>query len=202
MMPSARPAPDFAAARRAMIDSQLRTSGVNEPWVLARMMTVAREDFVPGTARGVAYTDRAVPLGDGRWLGAPLVQARMLAEARPTQADRALVVDGGSGYLPALLAPLVGTIETLDAETAAAGRKGKGEGEATLLMIDGAVEKIPDSLARRLTEGGRVVSGLVVNGVTRLAVGRKTAGAIALLPLAEMGIPRLPAFDRPKVWSF
>ncbi|RZM29522.1 MAG: protein-L-isoaspartate O-methyltransferase, partial [Sphingomonas sp.] len=86
-----------------MIDSQLRTSGVNEPWVLARFASVPREDFVPRSARTVAYTDRAVPLDGQGMLAAPLVHALMLNEARPTAADRVLVIDGGSGYLPALL---------------------------------------------------------------------------------------------------
>ena len=38
---------DSYVARRAMIDSQLRTSGVNEEYVLARMFAVPREDFLP-----------------------------------------------------------------------------------------------------------------------------------------------------------
>ena len=45
---------DYSAARKAMIDSQLRTSGVNEPFVLERMAAVAREDFVPAAAPAVA----------------------------------------------------------------------------------------------------------------------------------------------------
>ena len=48
---SARP----DSARRAMIDSQLRPSGVNEPWVLAEMLRVPREDFVPAARRASAY---------------------------------------------------------------------------------------------------------------------------------------------------
>ena len=39
-----RPGTDLAAARRAMIDSQLRTSGVNDPAVLEAFARVARED--------------------------------------------------------------------------------------------------------------------------------------------------------------
>jgi len=190
---------DFAAARRSMIDSQLRTSGVNEPWVLARMAAVPREDFVPQRARAVAYTDRAVPIGGGAALAAPLVHARMLAEAKPTPNDRVLVVDGGSGYLGALLEGLAASVTTLTADEAARGGK---KGDFTLLLIDGAVEHLPDALARRLADGARVVTGLIDDGVTRLAIGRKAGGAVALLALAELGIPRLPAFDKPKGWSF
>lgn len=193
------PALDFTAARRAMIDSQLRTSGVNEPWVLARMNAVAREDFVPAEARAVAYIDRAVPLGGAAMLAAPLFHARLLAEARPTPADRVLVVDGGSGYLPALLEGLAGSVTVIAPHEAVNGGR---KGDFTLLLVDGAVEHIPDTLARRLSEDARVVTGTVENGVTRLAIGRKAGGAIALLPLAELGIPVLPAFAKPKAWSF
>jgi len=190
------------AARRAMIDSQLRTSGVNEPWVLARFAAVPREDFVPAEALAAAYTDRAVPVSGGM-LAAPLVHGRMLAEARPTTADRVLVVDGGSGYLPALLEGLAGSVTTISAADAIkGGNGGKGGGDFTLLLVDGAVEHLPASLAKRLSDDARVVTGLIDDGVTRLAVGRRTGGEIALLPLAEMGIPRLPAFDKPKAWSF
>jgi protein-L-isoaspartate(D-aspartate) O-methyltransferase len=191
--------PDFAAARRAMIDSQLRTSGINEPWVLERMLAVPRENFVPEHARVAAYVDRALPLGDGRMLSAPLVQARLLTEARPQSSDRALVVDSGSGYLAALVEGLVGSVVTASPENAA---KGAIKGEYTLVLIDGAVEHVPPALAKRLASDGRLVTGVIENSVTRLAVGRKAGGAVALLPLAEIGIPRLSAFDKPKVWSF
>ncbi|MBW8755484.1 MAG: protein-L-isoaspartate O-methyltransferase [Sphingomonadales bacterium] len=187
------------AARRAMIDSQLRTSGVNEPWVLAAMARVRREDFVPEAARAAAYTDRAVPLGGGRFLAAPLVHGRMLAEARPTIDDKALLVGDGNGYFAALLRPLVGSLDALDPTEVAAKKR---RGPYTLIVIDGAIEELPGTLASQLAEGGRIVTGLVLRGVTRLGAGRKAAGEVALLPLAEIGIPVLPEFAAPKRWSF
>lgn len=187
------------AARRAMIDSQLRTSGVNEPWVLAAMNRVPREDFVPEGARAAAYTDRAVPLGNGRFLAAPLVHGRMLAEATPTAADKALLVGDGNGYLAALLRPLVGALDALDP---AAVKAQAGHGTYSLIVIDGAIEQLPDALAAQLAEGGRIVTGLVERGVTRLATGTRAAGEVVLLPLAELGIPVLPEFAAPKRWTF
>jgi protein-L-isoaspartate(D-aspartate) O-methyltransferase len=190
---------DMTVARKAMIDSQLRTSGVNEPLVLARMNAVAREDFVPESARAIAYMDRAVPLAEGRYLAAPLVHGMMLSEASPRLDDNVLV-ESGSGYLAELLRPLVGKLDTMPAEEAAAAKKGRKS--YSLIMVDGAIEQLPDSLVRRLEENGRIVTGLVLRGVTRLAVGRKVAGNVALQALAEIGIPVLHAFDRPKEWSF
>lgn len=187
-------------ARRAMIDSQLRTSGVNEPFVLARMAAVPREDFVPAASRETAYIDRAIPLENGRRLAAPLFYGMMLAEAQPQSEDTALVVDSGSGYLPELLRPLVASVDVITPEEALVNSRKRTA--YSLLMVDGAVEELPDSLTKRLADGGRVLTGLVSKGVTRLAVGRKTAGGAALLPLAELGIPRLSEFDKAAGWSF
>lgn len=191
---------DYSAARKAMIDSQLRTSGVNEPFVLERMAAVAREDFVPAASRAVAYIDRAIPLDNGRRLAAPLFFGMVLAEAKPAATDRVLVVDSGAGYLPELLRPLVASVEVIAPEEAVAANRKKGD--FTLLVIDGAVEALPAPLIKRLEAGARVVTGLVANGVTRLAIGRRSGDDVALLPLAEIGIPRLGEFDQPKGWSF
>jgi len=85
------------------------------------------------------------------------------------------------------------------ADAVAASRK---RGEFTLLVIDGAIEQLSDALVQRLAEGARVVTGLVRNGLTRLAVGRKAAGEVSLFALAEIGIPALPEFAAKKEWSF
>lgn len=191
---------DHTAARRAMIDSQLRVSGVNDERVLAAMNAVPREDFVPAAARGHAYIDRAIPLGEGHALAAPLVHGMMLAEADLRSIDKVLVVDGGSGYLAALATRLAGSVESIDAAKAAAMKRASGA--HTVVLIDGAVEQLPDGLAGALSDGGRIVTGLVERGVTRLAAGRKLGGAVRLLPLAEIGIPVLAEFAAPKGWSF
>ena len=191
--------PDYAAARKAMIDSQLRTSGVNETFVLDRMKAVPREDFVPENAKATAYMDRAIRLEGGGFLPAPLFHGAMLAEARPALDDRVLIIDAGSGYLPALVTPLAGKVDVITPEEAANGDK---RGKYTLILVDGAIEHVPAALAKMVEDGGRVVTGMVERGVTRLATGRKSGKALALLPLAEMGIPRLGAFDRPQSWSF
>lgn len=191
---------DSSTARKAMIDSQLRTSGVNEPFVIARMGSVAREDFVPDSAKVIAYMDRAIPLGDGKSLAAPLVHGKMLAEARPGLDDSVLVVESGSAYLAELVKPLVGKLDTRPVEDITSGKK--GHKTYSLIFVDGAIEELPDALAKRLEDNGRIVTGLVERGVTRLATGRKVAGSIVLQPLADIGIPVLHGFDKPKEWSF
>lgn len=187
-----------AAARRAMIDSQLRVSAVNDPAVLAAFDAVPREDFVPEALKANAYIDRALPLGDGHALPAPLVHGRMLSEAMPECGEEALVVSP-AGYLATLVARMGAAVTTLTPAEAAAAKKGA---EVAVIMIDGAIEQLPAGLCAQLAEGGRIVTGIVERGVTRLAFGRKVAGEIALLPLQEIGMPVLAEFAAPKRWSF
>lgn len=197
------PKTDTSVARRAMIDSQLRTSGVNEEYVLARMLAVPREDFLPADKAAVAYIDRAVALGDakgsGGHLAAPLFYGKLLMEAQPARDDRVLVVDGGTGYLAELLRPLVASLAVVPAAEAATSA---AEGDYSLIVVDGAIEQLPEGLAAQLAEDGRIVSGLVLRQVTRLASGRKVAGKVALQPVEDLGIPVLHAFDAPKGWTF
>ena len=191
---------DNSAARRAMIDSQLRVSGVNNERVLAAINTVAREDHIPAAARGHAYIDRAIALGNGQALPAPLVQGLMLSEALPAAGERVLVVSGGSTYLGALVEAMGALVDSIDA--ADAGVVKRGVQPYDLLLIDGAIEQLPAELSAAVVEGGRVVTGLVLRGVTRLASGRKLGGEVQLLPLVEVGIPVLNQFARTKSWSF
>jgi protein-L-isoaspartate(D-aspartate) O-methyltransferase len=191
--------PDTKTARRAMIDSQLRTSGVNEEYVLARMLAVPREDFLPADKVAQAYIDRAVMLGECGHLAAPLFYGKLLLEAAPLPEDRVLVVGGGTGYLTALIAPLAGAVTEISAADAAGLA---GAGEYDLIIIDGAIEQLPEGLAAALADGGRIVTGLVLREVTRLATGRKIAGMVNLQPVEDLGIPVLTAFAAPKRWTF
>ncbi|MGI8942680.1 MAG: protein-L-isoaspartate O-methyltransferase family protein, partial [Qipengyuania sp.] len=146
--------PDFSVARKAMIDSQLRTSGVNEAFVLERMGAVAREDFVPEQTRGTAYMDRAIRLPGGGYLPSPVFHGMMLAEARPRVDDTVLIVSNGSDYLEELVRPLVARLDTLPAEAAAGITRRLGP--YSLVLVDGAVEHVPAGLAKCVAEGGRM----------------------------------------------
>jgi protein-L-isoaspartate(D-aspartate) O-methyltransferase len=199
-MTTDRPAAgNFAAARRAMIDSQLRTSGVNEPWVLSAMMAVPREQFVPEAARAAAYIDRAISLDGGKQLAAPLVHGQMLAAAEPVAADRVLLVGDGQGYLAALLRQLAGQVDSITPAQLAAG---KAAGVYSLVVIDGAIGQIPATLASLVDEDGRIVTGLAERGVTRLAMGRVAGGQVVLTPLADIGMPIVAELAAPKQWQF
>src|SRR5207302_3337002 len=91
-------------AREAMVESQLRPQGVTDPAVLGAMGRIPREDFLPSHTRSLAYVDRAVAIGEGRFLAAPAVLGQLLTQMAPERGERPLVVGAGTGYSAALLA--------------------------------------------------------------------------------------------------
>src|SRR3954454_25048217 len=211
------PIPDFAAARAAMVDSQLRPQGVAHPAVLQAMASVPRELFVPDQSRPLAYADRAVGIGGGRFLAAPAVLGQLLTQMKPEAGQRALVVGAGSGYSAAVLSAIgleVTAVESAPDLIEAAREQGISmihgaldagcakDGPYDQILIDGAVEIIPDAIVDQLADGGRLGTAIVDRGITRLVVGRKAGNAFGYLSIGDAGVPALPGFSRPKAFIF
>lgn len=212
-----QPIPDFAAAREAMVESQLRPQGVTDPAVLDAMGSIDRERFLPSHTRPLAYVDRAVPIGDGRFLAAPAVLGQLLTQMKPEPGQRALVIGASTGYSAAVLSAMGLSVDAIesDAALAAAARETVGRViEARLedgnpsgapydqILLDGAVEYIPDAIIDQLADGGRLGGALVERGITRLVIGRKVGGAFGTLSIGDAGVPLLPGFSRPKAFTF
>lgn len=214
--------PDFAAARRAMVASQLRTSAVTDLGVLAAMGRLPRERFVPVGQAAAAYIDRALPLGvAGRALNPPLATARLIDAVRPRHGERALVVGAATGYAAAVLADIGLAVTALesDATLAATARDAlqhvatgvdegplqaghEGGGPYDVIVIDGAVEQVPQALIDQLVDGGRLATALIERGVTRLAAGTKSGSAFGLMAFADAEAVHLPGFAPAPAFSF
>jgi protein-L-isoaspartate(D-aspartate) O-methyltransferase len=211
------PIPDFAAARAAMVESQLRPQGVVDPAVTQAMAAVPREEFVSAVVRPLAYVDRALSLGNGRFLSAPAVLGQLLTQMAPVQGQRALIVGAGTGYSAAVLKRIGLDVVALesDPELAARAREAGIEivegpleaGHANgapyhQILIDGAVEVIPDAMVAQLDDGGRLGTAIMDRGITRLIIGRKAGTAFGYLSIGDSGVPALPGFSRPKEFTF
>jgi protein-L-isoaspartate(D-aspartate) O-methyltransferase len=211
------PVPNYPAARRAMVESQLRPQGVTDHGVLEAMGAVEREAFVPAEVRPLAYVDRSLALGDGRFLAPPAVLGQLLTQMAPVPGERALVVGAGTGYSAAVLARIGLDVVALESSAELAGRareRGiaavegkleaghKGKAPYQLILLDGAVEHIPEALTDQLADGGRLGGALVDRGITRLIVGRKAGGAFGYLSIGDAGVAALPGFSRPRTFTF
>ncbi len=209
---------NYEQMRRAMVASQLRTTAVNDPRVVAAMGKVARERFVPAAQASLAYLDKTLPIANGRGMASPMVVGRLLTEARVKPTDNALVIGAGSGYSAAVLAELVANVIALEQDKALVGNaplpanvsgasgplvKGWAKGAPyDLILFDGAVEQIPPAIIEQLADGGRIATPIVENSVTRLAIGRKAGFGFGLLSFADAEAPVLPGFAIEKGFSF
>ena len=106
--------PTIEAARRQMIEQQVRTWDVLDPRVLETLAAVPRENFVPEEYRGVAFADAAIPIGHGQFMLKPAVEGRILQALAPVRGQRALEIGTGSGYLAACLAHLTGAVDSIE----------------------------------------------------------------------------------------
>lgn len=210
-------------ARHAMVVSQLRTSAVSDPRVVAAMAEVPRERFVPGESAALAYRDSALPLPGGRTQNMPLATGRLLTEAAIEPSDRVLLIGAAGGYTAAVLAELAvevvavesdadlasharGALTGLSNVTLVEGDLAAGAADKApydVLIVDGAVEELPDALVAQVRAGGRIASGVLERGVSRLAAGTHSAGGgFVLLPFADMDCVPLPGFARPRAFHF
>ncbi len=212
---------NFEQMRRAMVASQLRTTGVSDPRVVAAMGAVARERFVPAERCALAYADTLVPLGDGRELNSPMALGRMLSEARLRGNEKALVIGAATGYSAAVLARLAGSVTAVEeapelagfARDALAGTNVElVEGPLTqghaagapyeFILIDGAVGHVPQAIVDQIADGGEFALALLDEGVTRLCVGRVVGGAFGATAVSDAAATVLPGFEKPRGFSF
>jgi protein-L-isoaspartate(D-aspartate) O-methyltransferase len=212
---------NFEHMRRAMVASQLRTTGVNDPRVIAAMGAVPRERFVPSDRVPLAYADALIPLGNGRDLNTPMSLGRMLTEAAPRREDRALLIGAATGYAAAVLAELVSEVVAVEEDADVAGtarealagtrvklvegplREGHPPGAPyDLIVIDGAVEFVPDAIVGQLAEDGRLAAAILDRGVARISIGRRGGAGFGLASVSDAASAILPGFAKPRTFTF
>lgn len=191
---------DYATARRTMVDNQLRPQAVTDPLVIAAMASVPREEFVPASLAPIAYVDRILDLGDGKYLSPPATVGRMLTELEPRAGERALVIGTAPAYVAALLTAIGLQAETLGEGDFAAGTDNGGPFD--LIILDGAVEVVPDAIIAQLRDGGRLGTCLIENGVQRLVVGRRAGTGFGTRSIADAAAGPIPGFERPRAFVF
>jgi protein-L-isoaspartate(D-aspartate) O-methyltransferase len=217
---------DFSAARRIMVDGQIRTFDVQDAGVLAAMLDVPRERFLPPERAAMAYLDLDVPVGgdprSSRRLLKPMVFGRMLQAAEIVATDTILDVGCATGYSAAVLARLGARVTALEEDpalAAAAERNLSSLPNVTvargplvagwpaaapydLIVVEGGVEVLPPSLAAQLAEGGRLVAVTCDGPVARAQIYRAAGGEISARPVFDAGAAPLPGFLRPKAFAF
>jgi protein-L-isoaspartate(D-aspartate) O-methyltransferase len=217
---------DYEAARRNMIESQIRTNKVTHRALLDALASLPRERYVPPDRAFAAYVDEDIPVAPGRYLLEPMVFARLVQLAEPKPVDRALVVGSGTGYGAAVLARLVNTVVALESDPALAARGREQiyrqavesnvvqvEGPLPqgwpekapydVILLEGSAELVPQALLDQLGDGGRLVAVIADDeGVGRAVLHTRRDDVLSHRAYFDAAVPQLPGFERPRGFVF
>jgi protein-L-isoaspartate(D-aspartate) O-methyltransferase len=220
---------DFAAARRMMVDGQVRTSDVTDPRIIAAMLELPRERFVPEGNAALAYLDLDVPVaraggGAARRLLKAMVLGKMVQAAAVREADHVLDVGCATGYSSALLARLAASVVALEEDPAlarlvdanlakiAAGKVTVVTGPLPqgwppqapydVIFLNGASEIVPRALFGQLKDQGRLVAVIGRSPAGRAMLYRSIAGDVSGWPVFDAAAQILPGFAAPPQFVF
>lgn len=219
---------DFAAARRMMVDSQVRTSDVTDQRLIAALLQIPREHFLPPAQAPLAYVDCDAPVDADetapRYLIKPMALAKLMQAAAIGESDRVLDVGCATGYSSAVLGRLAHTVIALEQDRALA-QQATGKLAAVgatnvsvesgplkagwdvgapydVIFVNGATEVAPKPLLRQLKDGGRLVCVLGCaphgRGMLYEAVGSEASGRA----IFDVSAPVLPGMIKPEAFVF
>jgi protein-L-isoaspartate(D-aspartate) O-methyltransferase len=215
---------DFAAAREAMVDCQVRPSDVTRYPIIEAMLTVPREEFLPEAMRPVAYLGEHIPLAPGRVLLDPRVFAKMLDALNVTATDFVLDIGCGYGYSSAVLAQMCEVVVALEenadlaakaqallsahsadnavVETGPLAAGVPAQGPYDAIIVEGGIEELPEAITDQLKVGGRVVAIFLEGRGGQARLGLKMSHGIAWRRVFDASAPKLFGFETAKTFVF
>ena len=212
-------------ARFNMIEQQIRPWDVMDADVLHLLSVVKREDFVPLAYRALAFADMEIPLGQGQFMLAPKVEARLLQDATVQKHEKVLEIGTGSGFMASLLAHRAQRVISLEidpelAKLARANLQKAGIHNAEVrqadgsqgapqdapfdvIVLSGSVAEVPQALLSQLKVGGRLVGVVGEEPVMRATVvTRHGEAAFSTAQAWDTVAPRLVNFPEPSHFKF
>ena len=218
---------DFSVLRQRMVDNQIRTSEVTDREVLDAFLSVPRELFVDPAERPFAYAERELKMSaaapDRRMID-PVRLARLVHSLPRGPGVKAMVVGCGSGYSAAILARLAGSVVVVEQDKvladlartnlAAAGAANVTIVEAKLvdgcleagpyraILMDGAVEYVPDALLSQLAPSGVLATIERDGSVSRAMLYERVGQDTTKWPLFDAWATLLPGFERRREFVF
>lgn len=215
---------NYQNRRNLMVDTQVRPSDVTKFPIIEALLSVPREDYVPDDKRDAAYIGENIAIGGGRVLLEPRTLAKMLDALDVQPSDVVLDLGCGLGYSTAVLAQLADFVVSVEddadraeeaqqilsshgVDNAAVFEAPLAEGAAKngpydVIILQGAVETVPDALLAQIKEGGRIAAIFAEGALGVVRVGRKIDGTVNWRMSFNAGAPVLPGFAKDAAFTF
>ncbi|WP_342025374.1 protein-L-isoaspartate O-methyltransferase [Jannaschia faecimaris] len=201
-----------------MVDTQVRPSDVTKFPIISAMLDVPREDFVPRAAQPVAYMDAPLNLGSGREMMEARVLAKVLDALDIQRSDQVLIIGGGLGYSAAVLGHMAESVVMVEEDATLASEAESnlaqheidnavvlqaplmdGAAKAApfdVILIEGAVETVPEALTAQLAEGGRIAAVFADGAHGEVRIGTLIDGHLGWRTSFNASGPVLPGFSK------
>lgn len=216
---------DYKAARKHMVESQVRTNDVTDLRIQTVMEATPREIFLPGDMRDQAYVEREIAYAPGRRLLTARDFSKLVDAVDPQSGDLVLDVACGSGYSTAVLASLAEMVVAVEADEGLAALAQEnlqslsianaavvvgnpaegvaGQGPFDVIFIGAAIAVEPRALLDQLKDGGRLAAIRREGGVSRGVIYQKSGEAVAARAVFDAtSAAILPEFAAPKTFTF
>lgn len=209
---------DFQERRTMMVDTQVRPNDVTKYNVIAAMLEIPREEFVPDSRRDVAYVGENIELARGRVLLEPRTIAKMIDALDIQPTELVLVVGAGYGYSAAVMGRLAQAVVAIEEDPGMAAEATRRlaavgadnvavvagpltaghppEAPYDAILVEGGIEELPEPLAGQLAEGGRIIALFNEGSLGVVRIGIMLDGAITWRYAFNAGAPLLPGFAR------
>ena len=204
---------EFAQRRVTMVDSQVRPSDVTKFPIIAAMLAIPREAFVPAGREEAAYMGDNLEIAPGRVMLEPRTLAKMLDALDLQPGERVMDLGTGLGYAAAVLAEMVGDVVAVEEHpglAAEAARRLAATANVTLhtgpltegasgpfdvIILQGGVEQVPDAILAQLADHGRIAALFMTGALGTVRIGHKAEGRVAWRFAFNASSPVLPGFS-------
>ena len=214
---------DYNTRRTMMVDTQVRPSDVTKFPIIDAMLEVPREVYAPDDLREAAYMGEHLILGGDRVVLEPRTFAKMLEVLDIQQDHTVLDLGCGLGYSTAVLARLADFVagveddedrateaqallseNNVDNAAVLSGSLAEGavkSGPYDIIMIQGAVEDVPEVVLEQLREGGRIACIFAEGALGVVRVGHKLNGHVSWRFAFNATAPLLSDFQKEAAFS-
>lgn len=214
---------DFAARRVMMVDTQVRPSDVTKFPIIAAMLAIPREVFVPEHLREAAYVGDNVPLGAGRVVLDARVFAKLLDALDITPEEKVLDIGCGLGYSAAVMGRIAKSVVALEEDASMADQAqakladlGAGnvsvvkgplaagaaaQGPYDVAIVQGGVEVVSPDILAQLRDGGRIAAVFMSGPLGIAKIGYKSGKDVTWRFSFNAALPVLPGFAAQREFS-